>query len=319
MLSQEYPNTPEEAFIATGSMIFDTEKLTRRKAELKKLYDLNPPISGRVSYVYDEELQIILTDSIRFIECENGEVWVYEKPIPGYPYVLGGDIAEGGADFSSGIVINNITGNEAAVFHGHLDTDIYAKVMFALGWLYNKALIGIEVNYDKHPTKELQRLKYPNLYYRESIDSVTKEKLPKYGFLTSSNSRPILVDKLIEVVRDNIETINHLQEIEEMLVFVRNDVGKPCAMEGKHDDLVLGRGVAEMIRGQQSVRITETNEEIVGVYHYNELIMMGWTPWKIKARLKRTKMVTVMEQQPSGRVIPVDRPDFIVIGNPTKF
>jgi hypothetical protein len=293
MLPQEYPNTPEEAFIATGKQVFDQEKLVRRKAELKKYYEEYPPTRGKISFEYDENLQIILTDTIRFIECDNGNIWMYEPPNKGYPYCLGGDIAEGGLDFSSGHVVNNITGNEAAVWHDHMDTDMYAKEMYCLGWLYNKALIGIEVNFDKHPTKELQRLKYPNLYFRESIDSVTRDKLQKYGFLTGSNTRPILVDKLIELVRDNIHLINHIQEIEEMLVFVRNEQGKPCAMEGKHDDLVMGRGITECIRTQGKLRVDITTEEKKGYYHFQELIMEGYTRMQIKRMAKQGKIILI--------------------------
>ena len=293
LLPQEYPNTPEEAFIATGTMVFDTKKLIERKAELRKFYEENPPTRGKISFEYDENLQIILNDTIRFIECDNGNIWLYEKPVLGYPYCLGGDIAEGGIDFSSGIVTNNITGNEAAVWHDHMDTDMYAKEMYCLGWLYNKALIGIENNYDKHPTKELQRLKYPNLYYRENVDSITKQKIEKYGFLTTSNTRPILIDKLIELVRDNVHLINHLKEIEEMLVFIRNDNGKPCAMDGEHDDLVLGRGISEMVREQGKRTVIVETEEPKGYYHLQELVMLGYRKSQIKRMVKQGKIILI--------------------------
>lgn len=297
MLPQEYPCTAHEAFIATGSNVFDTEKLYKRVAELEKHYAINPPKRGKISYVYDSDLQVILLDSIKFIECANGNLTIYETPKNGFPYVIGGDIAEGGIDYSSAHVINNITGNEAAVFHERIDTDLYAKEMFCLGYLYNKALIGIEVNFDKHPIKELQRLRYPNIYYRETIDSITSEKQQKYGFVTTSNTRPILIDKLIELVRDNVNLINHIDELREMLVFVRDEkTRKPQAAEGEHDDLVMGRGISEMVRGQQTVRAVEAIEDIKGVYHYQELIMMGWKPHQIKRAMKNAKTIVQTEE-----------------------
>jgi hypothetical protein len=319
LLQQEYPNTPEEAFIATGSQIFDSEKLHQRKAELKKHYNDFPPLVGHISYVYDEELQIILTDTIRFVEEPNGNITVYERPIAGYPYVGAGDIAEGGVDFSAGIILNNNTGHEAAVLHGRFDTDQFAKTMFALGWWFNKAMLAIEVNFDRHPTKELQRLKYPNLYFRESMDTITKQKMEKYGWFTGSASRPLLVDALIILVRDNVDYINHLALIDEMLVFVRDDTGKPRAMAGKHDDLVMARGIAECIRTQQTVKVTEEEKPLIGVYHYQELIMMGWTPYKIKAAVKAAKEVLVATLDSKGQLVYTPKLDFEVIGMPDKY
>jgi hypothetical protein len=318
LLQQEYPNTAEEAFIATGSQIFDTEKLHKRKAELKKAYEVSPPLKGVISFEYDEELQIILTDTIKFIETPMGNVTVYEKPIAGYPYVGAGDIAEGGVDFSAGVFLNNSTGNEACVLHGKFDTDVFAKQMFALGWWYNKALLAIEVNFDRHPTKELQRLKYPSMYYRESIDTITKEKQQKYGWFTSSASRPLLVDTLIILVRDNIEQINDIGLIDEMTVFVRDASGKPAAMVGKHDDLIMARGIAECMRSQQKVQVVEVKEPLKGVWHYQELIMNGWKPYEIKKALNEASDIMVETLDSKGKIIYTPRRTFEVIGMPLK-
>ncbi len=318
LLQQEYPNTAEEAFIATGSQIFDTEKLHKRKAELKKAYEVSPPLKGVISFEYDEELQIILTDTIKFIETPMGNVTVYEKPIAGYPYVGAGDIAEGGVDFSAGVFLNNNTGNEACVLHGKFDTDVFAKQMFALGWWYNKALLAIEVNFDRHPTKELQRLKYPSMYYRESIDTITKEKQQKYGWFTSSASRPLLVDTLIILVRDNIEQINDIGLIDEMTVFVRDASGKPAAMVGKHDDLIMARGIAECMRSQQKVQVVEVKEPLKGIWHYQELIMNGWKPYEIKKALNEASDIMVETLDSKGKIIYTPRRTFEVIGMPLK-
>ena len=48
-----------------------------------------------------------------------------------------------------------------------------------------------------------------------------------------------------------------------MLVFVRNEKGRPEAQEGCHDDLVMALAIAYYIRPQQDMTIKQkTNEEI---------------------------------------------------------
>jgi hypothetical protein len=253
-LNQEYPCYPEEAFLATGANVFDKEKVTKRIAVLKKRYEEKKPVRGY--FTWRNQGEQIADHSIRFVEDPGGFVTIYKYPEPKVPYVIGGDVAEGGADFSAGQVLNNLTGEQVAVWHGHLDTDLYAKNMYCLGKYYNDALIAIEMNFDLHPVKELIRLNYPKQYRRENIDTKTNQKSDRYGFRTTSITRPVIISELISVVRDEIETINDIPTLQEMLTFVRNDQGKPEAMEGKHDDLIMALAIAHKAREQQDMKLT---------------------------------------------------------------
>lgn len=251
LFKQEYPSCPSEAFLTTGRPVFDVAKVIARKEELKRLYEQQKPFRG--SFIYDYENDKIVDSSIKLVEDTNGFVTIYEQPQANYPYIVGGDIAEGGADFSAGQVENNVTCNQAAVWHGHLDTDLYSKQMYCLGKYYNDALLAIEANFDLHPQKELPRLGYKKLFKREVIDEITKQKQHKFGFMTTSVTRPVIIAKTVEFVRDNIELINDIPTLDEMLRFVRNNDGKPEAMEGYHDDLVLAKAICRAAREQQSM------------------------------------------------------------------
>lgn len=259
-MRQEYPSCSEEAFISSGRPVFDNEKVLNRKKALEKVYKDNPPLVGRIECDCSAEGDPI-AGTQRLVPDPNGWLTVYEEPKPGHPYVLGGDIAEGGADWSTGQVINNITGNQAATWRAHTNTDLYAKHMFALGLWYNEALISIETNFDTHPVKELTRLGYFKQYFREKLDTITNQLQRKFGFKTTTASRPPLIGGLVTVVRESVELINDLGTLGEMLTFVRNDDGKPEAQSGKFDDLVLGLAIAHRCRGQQSMTVSDKGPE----------------------------------------------------------
>ncbi|AZN43366.1 hypothetical protein EJC50_29495 [Paenibacillus albus] len=250
---QEYPANDLEAFLMSGTPVFNTKKVMARIELLEQRYENAKPVRG--NFVFTYEKQMIVDSSIRFVLDENGVVTIFRRPEPRRPYALGGDTAEGGKDFSAGQMLDNITGEQVAVWHGHSDTDLYAKQMYCFGKYYNNALEAIEVNFDLHPVKELDRLGYHRQYWREQLDDINETEQPKYGFRTTSVTRPVIIAELVTVVRESIHLINDLATLYEMLSFVRNDVGRPEAAPGKHDDLIMALAIAHQARGQQSMEL----------------------------------------------------------------
>lgn len=252
---QEYPANDDEAFLNTGTPVYDAKKVIPRKQLLEEHYKQHKPIRG--TFVFDYVEDKIIVESIKFERDPRGPLTIYEEPQRGHPYVIGGDIAEGGHDLSCGQVRNNVTWNQAATWHWRLDTDLYAKQMFCLGHYYNQALIGVETNFDLHPVKELDRLGYPNQYTREVPDTFTGQIRKTYGFHTDTVTRPLIISKHVTLSRERIDTFNDVTTLGEMLTFVRNKVGKPEAMVGKHDDTILADAICQEIRGQQRMYVIE--------------------------------------------------------------
>ena len=167
------------------------------------------------------------------------------------PYVIGGDTAGEGSDSFVAQVLDNRTGEQVAVLRQTYDEDLFAKQVYCLGMHYNTALIGIETNYSTFPVMELERMRYPKQYVRESIDDYTHKVKKSFGFLTNSKTRPVIIAGLVEVVRESVELICHTTTLEEMLTFVRNEDGRPEAEDGAHDDCVMALAIAHYIRPQQ--------------------------------------------------------------------
>ena len=83
-------------------------------------------------------------------------------------------------------------GEQVAVLKQQFDTDLYTKQMYCLGKYYKDALIGIEANFDSFPIAELQRLGYYNQYIREKVDEYTGKMEKRFGFRTTSLTRPTI-------------------------------------------------------------------------------------------------------------------------------
>jgi phage terminase large subunit len=97
---------------------------------------------------------------------------------------------------------------------------------------------------------ELQRLGYPKQYAREAQDTYTGRTEKRFGFKTTSLTRPTIISKLIEIVREHCNTINDTDTLEELLTIVRNEKGRIEAPQGGHDDMMMGLAIAHHIRDQ---------------------------------------------------------------------
>ena len=252
-----------------GKTVFDAKAITKRLDVLPK-----PLKVGYFNYDYDG----VKISNIRWVNDKNGYINIYE--IPNSPkmakYCIGGDTAGDGSDYFTGHVLDAKTGKQVAVLKHQFDADQYTKQMYCLGKYYSTpnryggrddALIGIEANFDSFPIRELTRLGYNNQYVREKIDEYTGKTEKRFGFKTTSITRPTIISSLIEIVREHIELLNDKDTLEELLTIIRNEKGRIEAPEGGHDDQMMGLAIAYEIRSQVVFDIEEitVNPE----YHFN--------------------------------------------------
>ncbi|WP_330696167.1 hypothetical protein, partial [Anaerotignum sp.] len=96
MFKQEYPSTPEEAFLTTGDCVF------KNKDEiLLHIRGLEEQTCIRGQFTYKEKqiaLDRIVLSDIQFSQDGKGEICIYKEPEKGAPYVIGGDTAGEGSD-----------------------------------------------------------------------------------------------------------------------------------------------------------------------------------------------------------------------------
>lgn len=215
---QEYPTTVTEAFIASGRNVF---------------------------HISDLNKHILLAPIDRVF----GDVLVWEKPLTGFKYVIGCDVAEGlGGDYSTIEVLNAHTGEQAAEFQSnHIPPDMLGDLLISLGKMYNNALLVVEVNNHGRSVLDGIKKRYANIYRREIFDKVTQERTEALGFRTTGTTKPMLVDILEESIRHEDIKVRSYELMKELKVFVQTDEqGKQgFGAEGTaHDDLVIAMGLA---------------------------------------------------------------------------
>lgn len=240
-----------------GKTVFDARAIQAR------LDNITPPIkTGYFAYDYDG----LHITNIKWVNDKSGYIKLYDVPRL-TEYCIGGDTAGEGSDFFTGHVLDAKTGVQVAHLKHQFDPDQYTRQMYCLGKYYKDALIGIEANFDSYPIKELQRLGYMKQYTREAQDTYTGKTEKRYGFKTTSLTRPTILSKLIEIVREHCDTINDKETLEELLTIVRNEKGRIEAPEGSHDDEMMGLAIAHEIRDQ----VVFINEPITvpQQYHFN--------------------------------------------------
>lgn len=230
-----------------GKTIFPKEIVSQRIAYLR---DKKPLKRGY--FYYDHDDTKVLDESIKWIDDPDGAIKIYEDTKVNTPFVLGGDTAGEGSDNFTGHIINNVTGNQAAVLKQQYDEIDYARQMYCLARYYNSALVGIEVNFSTYPVRKFEEWKYPKIYVRQVQDSFTHKLEKRFGFHTGKVTRPLIIANLVTIVKESVHLINDIETLEEMLTFVKNENGRPEAQEGARDDLLMGLAITYQIRDQQS-------------------------------------------------------------------
>lgn len=237
------------------------------RAIQKRLEDIKEPIKvGYFIFDYDG----LKISNIRWVnDRENGYIKIFQ--LPNQPtvtkYCIGGDTAGEGSDYFTGHCLDARTGVQVAVLRHQFDSDQYTKQMYCLGVYYKYALLGIEANFDTYPIMELQRLGYKNQYVREVLDAYTGKTEKRFGFKTTSLTRPTIISRLVEIVREHCDTINDKDTLEELLTIVKNEKGRIEAPEGGHDDNMMGLSIAHQIREQ--VIFSQDVIEISPQTHFN--------------------------------------------------
>jgi hypothetical protein len=255
---QEYPSTPEEAFLVSGGAFFDEEKLSSYRDSSRP-----PLIRG--------DLQI-RKGGIILIPSQRGFLKVWKFPTRDGRYVIFADTAEGrmvsaraatfsdpeqergGRDFSSAHVFEVETKAYVACLHGRMAPEVFAEHLWNLGYWYlskgrpdqgttvrNPAYLGVEREKSGHTVLHIlqKEYRYPNLHYQRQINRRTRKVTSILGWTTNAETRGPLLDDFAAVIRNESIELPDLDTIRELLTFVIGDDGKPEAMEGTHDDRVI--------------------------------------------------------------------------------
>ena len=162
--------------------------------------------------------------------------------------MISADVARGdGADYSAFHVIDTQESEVVAEFKCKIPPDQFAVVLAEAGKRYNNATLVPESNtYGYAVLMKLKELEYPAIYFAKEKDRFAvmygNGNIGKGGFSTSGVSRPKILTKLEEVIRNKQITIRSSRLYEELKTFIWKGQ-KAQAMRGKNDDLVISLAI----------------------------------------------------------------------------
>jgi len=213
MMQQEYAETAEACFLASGNCIFEVEEIEKR-------------------------MQQVETREVKAIDGLSE----FLPPQPSKSYIIGVDPAGGGidGDYACAEVIDASTGLQCAELHEHFGpTELGIKVA-ALAKRYNNALVAVEDNNIGGETiGHLGRAGYNNLYPDDKADK---------GWNTNAATRPKMVSNLVDLVNHAADLFHSPRLLREMKSFVRQADGIARATSGAHDDCVMAMAIAQQVR-----------------------------------------------------------------------
>lgn len=240
---QEYPTTPEEAFLTSGRPALDHKALARM------------PVSAGTS----GELQVIEEfprRKIRFIAREHGAITMWRNPQVGHLYIAGADPSKGvdvseaqrgsDPDWAVGFVIDQGVGDQVAMLRARLRPAAFAEYLALLCEVFNWAFLVPEAN-DAGFIDALLRTNYPigRVYNRRRDPGDLRSGQPgEIGFETTNVTRPWLISALDDAIREMAITIRSPIALQECRTFVIKPNGKAEHQQGCHDDTVIAAALA---------------------------------------------------------------------------
>lgn len=248
LFKQEYPCTPEEAFITSGRPVFNPERI-------QELMEKAP-----------EPIERKTVQNGKLYDSPRGELLIYRKRAPNAQYYIGADVAVGirdpeKADWCVAQVLDSEK-RQAAVWRGQVTPDEYARVLNALGYYYNVAMIAPERN--GHGLLVCVRLwkdlNYPNCFTDLKEGEIADRETLNIGFQTNVSSKPLIIDKLRGDVNNREIEIYDKTTLSEMLSFVVTESGKMEGEQGCYDDTVMALAIANHIHEGKWQPIVVTDE-----------------------------------------------------------
>jgi hypothetical protein len=233
----------------------ETRNMSRR--EIAQELECNFNTSGE-SVIHPDDIAWVESDVTdpKYRTGFDRNMWIWEQYQADSTYLLVADVARGdGADYSVFHIIKLETMEVVAEYQGKPNLDMYSTILMQAGKEFGNCLLVVEnVGIGISVLEKLIDLQYPNLYYsvkgsHEFIDGYQAEtnNAAVPGFTTSSKTRPLIVAKLEEFIRNKLIKVYSVRFSNELRTFIWHN-GKPQAMRGYNDDLTMALAIACWVR-----------------------------------------------------------------------
>jgi hypothetical protein len=291
MFHQEYPSTPEEAFITTGRHVFNPRVVKKVLAETEETDPRRPdsdrsgPNLGSFECPEYETIQ----GRTRALERPTKALWLPKgetlrrdpwklwtplgedlQPIAKSNYVIGvdasgGEMSEGATEpaYHGVQVIDHKTREQVAEYRSHVDPDEVAELIYlAARFIFNDAWVGVEIT-GGWGLPIVRRLfldwHYPFVYIRKQHGASTQDQGKMIGWHTTQATKPMIEANAAEMLRDGSHGIKSRTLALEMMTYVRDEKGKTGPEPGKFSDLLIAWMIAQQVANEYPIRQKTTS------------------------------------------------------------
>lgn len=269
-LKQEYPSTPLEAFITTGSSLFPMDLVLKRKSEI-----LNKKFP-RYEFVWDkkkvsEQGDVITLVNPHLMENQIGLITIFEEVKNGHPYIVNVDPAMGGDDNFVAQVFDNHSCKQVAklCINHNSNYQWLGEQIYCLCRYYNNAFLNAECN---NPTgtfilEVAETCGHHFIYQDNAVDTLSDHYEDRRGYKTKTSNREYMINLTVNAFRDDYQMISDWDTLCEMENFqiVRNErtgKEKAVATSGNHDDHITALFGIFLAR-RSMIQTTLVSEKIV--------------------------------------------------------
>jgi hypothetical protein len=191
----------------------------------------------------------------------DNNIWLWKKPDYTRSYVVTADVSRGdGNDYSAFHIIDIESMEQVAEYKGKIEPTDFGNMLISIATDYNDALLIVDnANIGWATIQQILDRDYKNLfwsnkdvqyvdvntqwtnkYYREQ-----KQMIP--GFTISSKTRPMIVSKIDQYMKDKSVIIHSKRTIDELFTFIWSN-GRAEAARGYNDDLTMALGIGLWVR-----------------------------------------------------------------------
>ena len=236
---------------------FEKETRNMSRRQIAQELECNFNTSGE-TVIHPDDIEYVKSTTLepKYRTGFDRNYWIWEKAIPGENYLIVADVARGdGKDSSAFHVFKTSTMEQVAEYQGKPSLDMYSTILSQVGKEYDNALLVVEnIGIGISVLEKLEMLNYPNIYYsikgthefiEQQVSYTNDNSVP--GFSTTTKTRPLIIAKTEEFIRNKLVIIRSNRLLKEMETFIWNN-GKAQAMRGYNDDLIMSLAISCWVR-----------------------------------------------------------------------
>ena len=257
---------------------FEKETKNMSKRQIAQELECNFNVSGE-TVIHSDDIDWYLqrTRSPEYRTGFDRNYWIWEKYNPEKPYLIVADVARGDGQDNSAFHVFELEGLEVVgEYIGKPTPDDFADILYNVAGEYGNPMLVIENNNIGFAVlKKLLDKGYHNIYHstkgdHQFVDATTAQWQSNVipGFTTSSKTRPLIVAKMEEFMRNKLVKINSNRLLSEMKTFIWYH-GRPQAMRSYNDDLVMsfaiGCWVRDMVIVESQKNVEYSKQALAGI------------------------------------------------------